>query len=421
MTCRRALIWRRRRHPTGRRVRPLAALLSALALWGLAAPTVGWAGGLRDVVRDLYGGDGIRLEPTPPPFPSHDPHFTASSFEGLDSLNQSLTSALGILSLNSTVTGFTFDIETGVPERTTDSLGPLLAERAPTLGAKKLNLGLWYTRIVFKQFEGEPLDDLLLNFTHEDSNGDGVIGTPTFESDVIRVDLNLDLYEDVFALFGTYGLTRHWDVGVVVPIVHVHLRAQADATIVRNSGDISTRVHNFGPNSDSPRSTGGGDATGIGDVILRTKYNFLRNQGYWPDLAVAGQIKLPTGDEDNLLGTGETEFLGVLVASRTIGPVTPHLNLGYELSTGGSQFNNLRYVVGLDAVPHPRFTLALDVLGRWEPDGDGIGDNLADVAIGGKWNVFKTFVLSANVMFPINPNAGLRADVIWALGAEYTF
>ena len=176
----------------------------------------------------------------------------------------------------------------------------------------------------------------------------------------------------VFAFFATYGLTRYWDVGIVLPIVHLHMRADAEATIVRNSS-VSQQVHNFGPQSDSPRSTGGGDETGIGDVILRTKYNFLRDRPGLPDLAIVGDIKLPTGDEDDLLGTGDTNFRALLVVSRTFGLLTPHVNFGYEWTTGGSEQNNVRYVAGFDARVLPSLTLSTDVIGRWEPSGDGIG------------------------------------------------
>src|ERR671937_214704 len=83
----------------------------------VVGPEESWAGGLRDTIKDLWPG-GIHLQPTPPPFPSHDPHFLASSLQGLDNLNSSLASALGFLSLNSSSAGFTFDIERGVPVRT---------------------------------------------------------------------------------------------------------------------------------------------------------------------------------------------------------------------------------------------------------------------------------------------------------------
>ncbi len=112
------------------------------------------AGSLKNVVKDLYGGNGIVLQPSPPPFFSHAPHFTASSLQGLETLNTGLTSNLGFFAFNSTVAGFAFDIERGIPVRTTESLGPLLAERAPTLGAGKLNLAFAYTRLDFKRFQG---------------------------------------------------------------------------------------------------------------------------------------------------------------------------------------------------------------------------------------------------------------------------
>jgi hypothetical protein len=396
------------------------ALLSVGLIWDFSNA---WAGSLQNVVRDLYGGDGIVLQPSPPPFPSHAPHFTASSLQGLESLNTGLASNLGLFAFNSTVAGFTFDIERGIPVRTTESLGPLLAERAPTLGERKLNLAFAYTHLDFKRFQGTRLSDLSLTFQHEDTNGNGrrdTTGIFSFESDDIHVDLDLTIREDVFALFATYGLTRHWDVGIVLPIVHVHIRADAQATIVRNS-PVSQLVHNFGPLSDSPRSTGGGDATGVGDIILRTKYNFLRNQPRWPDLAIVGDVKLPTGDEDDLLGTGETNVRALLVASRSLGLLTPHVNLGYEWTTGGSEQNNVRYVAGLDARVHPRLTLAADVLGRWEPNGDGIGDHTVDLGVGAKWNIFQTFLLNGGVQLPLNRNTGLRANVIWTVGIEHTF
>ncbi len=390
---------------------------------GVRGTTAQAGGGLRDTVKNLWP-DGIRLQPTPPPFPSHDPHFLVSSLQGLDSLNTALATNLGLFSLNSTVSGFTFDVERGVPVRTTDSLGPLLAERAQTIGAGRLDLAFSYTRIDFTTFQGKDLHHLSLNFAHADVNHNGHVDTTgpfSFESDVVHADLDLDIKEDVFALFGTYGLTQNWDVGVVVPIVHVHLRADATASIIRNS-PISRFVHNFGPQSSPSHTTGGGDETGIGDVLLRTKYNILRHAPeWWPDLAVVGQVKLPTGDEDELLGTGETNFLGLLVASRTFGPFTPHVNLGYEVTTGGSDQDNLRYVVGVDARIHPRLTAAVDVLGRWEPQGDGIGDHIVDLALGLKWNPFGSFLINGNVQLPLNKNEGLRADVIWTLGVEYTF
>ena len=386
-------------------------------------PGLANAGGVKDVVRDLYGGDGITLADVGPPF-SHVAHFTAASFQGLDELNTALASGAGNLAFNSAVTGFAFDIERGLPVRITESLGPLLAERAPTIGRGKLNVAFTYTRIDYDRFEGTDLDDLSLIFQHEDVNGDGVLGPPgtplDFELDEVSVDIDLDFTQDIFALFGTYGLTRNWDVGVVIPIIHSDARAVGVATIVDNA-IASPGRHQFDPvNQDAPVSVVDRDATGIGDVIVRTKYNFLRKHARVPDLAVVAQVKLATGDENDLLGTGETDVVGLFVASKRVGKFTPHVNLGYEWSTD-SELSNVRYVVGFDATAHPRLSLAAELLGRWEPNGDGIGDSIIDLAVGGKWNPVGTLVFGANARFPLNKDEGLRSDVIWTLGVESTF
>ncbi len=393
------------------------------------AIAVGWqppsagAGGVKDVVTDLYGGDGITLLDVGGPF-SHSAHFTASASGGLEDLNTSLISNVGAFAFNSIVTGFTFDIERGVPVRTTESLGPLLGERAPTLGAGKLNLALTYTRIDFKRFEGTSLDDLQLTFLHDDVNGDGVrgpLGTPfDFETDQVQVDLDLKLELDVLALFATYGVTRTWDVGIVVPIIHSRARAVANATIIENAV-VNPGLHQFDPvNQDAPRSKIDREKTGLGDVILRTKYNFLRKQPGWPDLAAIGQIKFATGDEEDLLGTGETNFLALLVASRDFDKFNSHVNLGYELTTD-SERNNLRYVAGFDVQAHPRLTVAVETLGRWEPNGDNIGDHLVDLALGAKWNPFGSFVLGTSFLVPLNRDEGLRPNFAWTIGIEQTF
>lgn len=396
--------------------------LMAMALYLFVVPAKTEAGGLRDTITNLWP-DGIHLQPSPAPFPSHEPHFLASSLQGLDSLNTSLASSLGFLSLNSSSSSFTFDIERGVPVRSTDSLGPLLAERAPTLGKGKLDLAMTYTRIEYSRFQGTSLNKLKLDFQHEDVNGNGIRDTTgifSFESDVVEATIDLSITQDIWALFGTYGITRHWDVGIVIPIIHINLRAVGDATIIRNSPN-STLVHNFGPDSSPSHVSGGGEETGIGDILVRTKYNFLRNQGGWPDLAVLGQVKLPSGDPDNLLGTGHTNFLGMLVASKTYGFLTPHVNAGYELTTGPREDDNLRYIVGFDAQVHPHVTLVTDLLGRWEPNRTGNGSHLLDMAFGLKVNPVGSFLIGGYAQVPLNRNEGLRANVIWSLAVEYIF
>ena len=387
-----------------------AALIAGLLVLGAPDAT---RADVKDIITSLYGGDGISLDPTVSA--AHAPHFNADSLLGLDNLSDNVTSSVTELAFNSAVTGFTFDVETGVPVRTTESLGPLLAERATTLGARKIHLGLSYTRVEFSSFEGTGLGDLELTFSHDPS------GT-NFDDDFIEVDVDLNITEDVMALFSTYGVTESLDVGVVVPFIRIEAKAVASATIIKDPElDGGTGVHQFGGTApDKPTSSTSEDATGIGDVILRAKYHFLTARDSLPDVAARGLVKFATGDEDNLLGTGETDFQGLLIVSRQFESLNPHMNVGYEFTTGPSSDENLLYVVGVDAKISPTLTAAVDVLGRWHPDGDGTNDTI-DIAFGTKWSAFNAFVVNANFQVPLNPDTGLRADIIWSLGIEFTF
>jgi hypothetical protein len=377
--------------------------------------------GVKNVVKDLYGGQGILLAPTPPPFPNHAPHFAADSQTALNDLSTALTANIGLFAFNSTSSGFTFDPERGIPLRTQESLGPLLAERATTLGQGKFNVGFSYSRIDFSRFNGTPLDKLSLTLHHDDVNHDGVLGpidSPfSFELDQIRIDLDLHIAQDLFAFYATYGVTQDLDVGVILPVVHSEARAAAHASIVRIS-PISALVHNFDP-SRPPDDVIEREATGIGDLILRAKYNFSRDMDAWPDAAFVGQLTLPSGDQDNLLGTGEFGALGLLVLSKKFDWLTPHVNAGYEASTA-SRLSNVRYIIGADAAVSDDITVAADVLGRWAPDAK-VGTDTVDGAVTAKWAVTDRIFLDAGAQVPLNRNVGLRPNVIWTVGGFIAF
>lgn len=410
-------------------------IVPALILMLLVGTAEG-AGPLRNTVRNLFGSDGILLEPiilrrAPPGNLSRAGDFQASSIRGLDQLNDQIASTFGVFSFTSSVTGFTFDLERGIPIRTTESLGPLLTERAPTLGARRLDVNFTYTRIAFTRFQGTDLDNVPLAFAAQDINQDGLIDTRgafRAESDQVRVGLNLDISEDLFALIATYGLTADWDVGVVIPVVHLRFRAEGRAVIVDKDGRLGgTRVggspvHLFRNGSSSLTASGGGDATGVGDVIIRTKYNFLTGRSWFPDLSAVVEVKLPTGSRDDLLGTGGTNVTGLLVASKTYGRwLTPHLNLGYVRDTRDTRQSKIRYAIGFDARLLERLTAAADVIGFSKPDGDGVGNNIVDLSLGAKWNPVGSWFLGANFQIPLNKSSGLRADFIPTFAVEYIF
>ena len=173
--------------------------------------------------------------------------------------------------------------------------------------------------------------------------------------------------------------------------------------------------------ADFADSSSGGSASASETCCCGRSTNFLRGHERWPDLALFGQIELPTGNKHDLLGKGETSFRLMLIASRQFGWLAPHLNLGYEISTGPAEMDNLRYVAGVDARLHRRLTVALDAVGVYGPNVKLIGNHVVDAAVGVRWKVFRSLILNANVQVPVNRNQGLRPDVIWSLGFDYTF
>src|SRR5512145_3422845 len=100
--------------------RPTARLAGAVAI-ALASGSVS-AADLQNFVGDLYGGDGITLSSQGGQFASaHAAHFTAESLEAFTLLNSAIASSAGTFAFNSTFTGITFDVTTGVPVETKDS------------------------------------------------------------------------------------------------------------------------------------------------------------------------------------------------------------------------------------------------------------------------------------------------------------
>ena len=182
----------------------------------------------------------------------------------------------------------------------------------------------------------------------------------------------------------------------------------------------ATGIHSFFGQDELQNSSTGGTETGIGDVVVRTKYNFLRDQERAPDLSLLAQVTAATGDEKNLLGTGETRYKAGLIASKRYGAFGPHLNVAYETSTGEDYLDNLSYAAGFDVRVSPKFTAGLDLLGRYNPDQETVDTTVLDAALSAKWNPFKAAnaPLNAYVIVPVNGDHGLRSDVVYGIGID---
>lgn len=416
---------------------------------------------LRDLLTEFLR-EGIVLAPPATGF-SHEAHFIGADspqFQALQQFSTGVANQLSSFPLASSAGGFTyrFDPALGVFTRSADSFGPVYAERADTIGKGKFNLGINFSHFTFDAIDNLSFrdGDVRLVFTHEDTSQDGSNLQFFFEGDVITSRLFLRLDTDITAFVMTYGVSDRFDIGAAIPLVRVELEAQSDATVQRISTGPASTTHRFlnGGTEETIRQSG--SASGVGDVVLRGKFRVVGgNRG---GLALAADLRLPTGEERDLLGTGATQVTGFLIGSVNLGAFSPHLNAGYTWSQKGPNDTDIPdeifYRGGFDWALNPRLTLAVDVLGRTALDARVVrvvdttfqsntnNDRttppvivtsvfprlVSEVkdsetlfgSVGFKINPFGNFLLTINGLFSLS-DEGLKDDFAPLIGFDYSF
>lgn len=440
--------------------RKLGSLLITIAVVAFG-PFVGASPASADLANLLPGlfNQDILLAPPTGNFPSHEAHFldegnVLRATSGR--LNQSLAVQLATFPFASSAGGFTytFDETTGVFNRSTDSFGPLYTERAQTLGKGKWNVGFTYFEASYDKLDDVDLKNGSIEFQllHQDLPPVGTRDDLFFEGDLINAQLLVDIESTTAVFFANYGVTDRFDLAVAVPVQKVDLSAEAVLTVDRLATGNITGIHRFPDGSDQLRIASSDSASGVGDVLLRGKYR-LTGEGE-SGLALAFDLRLPTGDEHELLGLGVTQGKILLAGSTAWGPVSPHVNLGYTATEGNSDVlgdvpDELNYGIGFDVAAHPRLTLSAELVGRTLQDATtidrrmqtfhftrvdgspGTADrpvvdirrddvNLLLAAAGLKWNPGGNFLISTDALF--NVGDGLVDDgVILVVGVDFSF
>jgi hypothetical protein len=328
-------------------------------------------------------------------------------------LNKAIASQLTTFPLPSSSGGFAFvtDPKTGEVRLTASTFGPVFAERALTIGKKRFEFGFSFQPVSFDSFETAELSGGNIRFFLEHNNccpptsnaptlptGEGPADTqftPDFERDLLRSEISLDIETNTTVFYANYGVTDRFDIGAAIPIVHVEFAGSVLATIERTATSGNVTIHSFdGLGQTTNTVSESASATGLGDILLRAKYNFVRSNAN--ALAALIDLRLPTGDEDDLLGTGATQTKLLLLASGEYGISAPHAYFGYTFSSGEvsdltanveitiqddplhSTVENVQPTVpfdpsvpdeinfgfGFSAAAHPRLTLGFDFIGR---------------------------------------------------------
>jgi hypothetical protein len=437
------------------RVRVVASTL----LMGTALAAPGYAqssdGHIADLLPDLLRRTVTLAPPNQPGFPTHEAHFLPTERDNIylvpNQFNGALLASLTTFPLGSSSGGFVFEGDPALGDfrPASRSFGPTFAERALTSGRGNFNFGFTFQAARYQSFEGKDLesDGPKFYLQHIDSANPGSFPDPAYEGDLVEAQVSLDIKTDTTAFLFNYGLTDRWDVGAALPIVHVSLDAGVFARVDR-AATGTTPIHVFpGSNPDSSSQTTSGSATGIGDIVLRTKYRVVKGAG--GGLAAGLDLRVPSGNEEDLLGLGTTQARFLLIGSTEMGRIGPHFNVSYAVAGDSSLQdvdipNEFGYTFGLDAVAG-KATLAFDIIGRTLIDAGRFGDtsrtfpllgggtvtrnefarrdgNLNQVlgAAGIKFPVMEKLLITANALFSIN-DAGLKAKFIPVIGFEYVF
>ncbi len=371
---------------------------------------------------------------------NHGHHYIAASTEQSGQILAFLSSAIGTsiasIPIGGSSGGTTFTFEGGLPVRSTVSSGPIYAERAQTIGRGRFLAGANATLFQFTSIRSTPLDRLQFVFTHQNV-GDPAYGDPIFENDVIEVDMDLNVRVAVSSVFLTYGLTDRLDLGVAVPFVNTSVSGVSNAQI-RSFG---VTPHTFGgPDEITARAAWSGSAIGVGDIVFRAKAN-LGESGIG-SVAVLGDVRLPTGDEDELLGSGSTNVRVLGIVSGRYGGFSPHANGGVLIRTGEFERNAALASIGFDHLMNSTVTLAIDFLSSWEFGEEALrlpaprvfevpyersvrltnirggSDNSAYLSLGTKISALDNLTVVANTLTPLI-RGGFQPAIAGTVGIEF--
>jgi hypothetical protein len=324
-----------------------------------------------------------------------------------------LVAELGSLPVSSSSGGFTYRLEPtlGTTLRSSDSFGPFFTERSLTAGAHQISIGLSYQQARYSDIDGRSLGSGTLVATASKLQSE----TQPFDVET----LTLHLSTDTVTVQTNIGITDRFDVAAALPLIRVELDGQ--------------RVDTY-RGQRAIQAVASGTSSGPGDLILRAKYNLLR-QGA-SGFAVGAEARLPTGDDRNLLGSGKATLAPRAIASYEGARAGIHGTAAYTF--GG--FSDEIDIAGAGTVAATsRVTLVGELAGRHLSSVGRLIDvtapnptlanvqtirlSTADQATtrivmlaGVKWNVGSTWLLNVNVTRPLT-EAGLDAG--WTPGITF--
>jgi hypothetical protein len=298
-------------------------------------------------------------------------------------LNANIATALSVVPLASPASGVLSktDPATGVDLPADSTLGPVFVERAETIGKNKFYIGITNQNFHFTSLNGQSLNNLTGLYG---GGGPSALTPPGGASTpAVAVPASFQLSTDVRlsqdTAFITYGATNRIDVSVGLPMAHSSVAATSyNAEIYGGNGFAKPGdcwcVNTFTP-AESPKQNPNSlfepvvgrsslAKTGFGDLLLRVKGTVVDEPNFV--LALGTDLRLPTGDAQNFLGTGTTSikpFMALSLHTKKWHDIVfaPHFNLGWQYSGKSSLAGQVQGASSTSS-PAPPFTTLKDFL-----------------------------------------------------------
>ncbi|HEY3885150.1 MAG TPA: hypothetical protein VGL62_08080 [Vicinamibacterales bacterium] len=334
-----------------------------------------------------------------------------------DTIVRSLLVNLASTPIATSSSGFVYrlDPDLGTMTRVSDTFGTFYVERATTSGRGRASFGASATATGYDRLDGLNLTDGTLITTANQFTDEAA----PFDTE----SLTLKISARTLTLFGSYGVTDRLEVSAAVPFVDLHVEGSR-VNVYRGQTFV--------------QATGQANASGIADTALRAKYRLVSAGD--TSVAAAVEVRLPTGNDANLLGAGSAAVRVLGIVSQEHGRIGVHANAdlvrgGASAEFGGSgavtfaasphvtiagellarRLTDLREIVAVSE-PHPTIP-GVDTL-RLVP-GD-VTPTLSSGVTGVKWNVHSTMVLSGQVLWRIG-SGGLTAPFTPTVAVDYLF
>lgn len=430
---------------------PSRVVAFTLGVLALAAPVGAQTPSGRTVVQLI----DTLFQPTVPFNPDNEPLITPQEYfqrqrDSREGIAIGLGTALASFPLGASSAGFTYvaDPKTGDRLLKTVSFGPLFVERAATNGRGVFNLGVNFQVSSFDRLQGVDMKNV--GFPTNSQLG-RYLTDNTEVGDSWHTKLDVD--SRIFVVSGSYGVTDQFDIGWAIPVASLSVHGQfvrsyngaKDWDQDVEGGIIKTIYPNkIGTIIEIDETV---EASGIGDIVLRGKFAFgppMRQSAL-----IAAEVRLPTGDEENLLGTGKASVRVIGGASLRAAAASFNVNGGY---TAGGLTDEINLAAGTEfaLLPRKQLTATFDVVAQTLRDtvtsidelvsfdrvlGGGALDRrvivsyrfwdrgsttLLRAAIGGKYAIAPNWLITASALFRLNDN-GYQPKITPFVGLERTW